>query len=525
MHSLKSVAVRISLAAMVVLFVGEALADTPSQETIDETAERAMKAFDAPGMAVSIVHEGELVHAAGYGIVETGKPAEVDEHTLFQIGSVAKAFTAATLALLADDGKLGFDDRVIDHLPEFRLSDPWVTREFTIRDLLTHRSGLPLGAGDLLMFPDGNATAAEIIRALGYFEPATSFRSEFAYDNLLYIVAGEVVARVSGKTFADYLEQELLTPLGMNDCVAYADRARPDAELATAHVLVDGELETTTTRVTPLVAAAGGIACSAQSMSRWMKFMLSKGKSDDGKQLVSEKTFAELVKPVTLLPVPGFLAEHAGAVLNAYALGWNFSTFHGEPMLSHGGGVWGMTTFIAVMPEQNLAVFASNNQMSAAPRAAVQAIVELYLRDSIADADEDWIEIFGEFAEDRSDAAEETVEKAWAARAADSKPALPLDAYAGVYRDPWYGTVKISVEDEKLWFRSDRNEPLQGPMEHFQHDTFVARWTDRRLNADAYVTFSLAPDGIVDGIRMKAVSPATDFSYDFHDLDLRREPK
>jgi hypothetical protein len=163
--------------------------------------------------------------------------------------------------------------------------------------------------------------------------------------------------------------------------------------------------------------------------------------------------------------------------------------------------------------------------MSAAPRAAVQAIVELYLRDSIADADEDWIEIFGEFAEDRSDAAEETVEKAWAARAADSKPALPLDAYAGVYRDPWYGTVKISVEDEKLWFRSDRNEPLQGPMEHFQHDTFVARWTDRRLNADAYVTFSLAPDGIVDGIRMKAVSPATDFSYDFHDLDLRREPK
>ena len=412
---------------------------------------------------------------------------------------------------------------VIDHLPEFRLSDPWVTREFTIRDLLTHRSGLPLGAGDLLMFPDGNATAAEIIGALAHFEPATSFRSEFAYDNLLYIVAGEVVARVSGKPFADYLEQELLTPLGMNDCVAYADRAAPNAALATAHVLVDGELETTTTRVTPLVAAAGGIACSAESMAKWMKFVLAEGRNDDGRQLVSEENFDELVKPVTLLPVPGFLAEHAGAVLNAYALGWNLSTFHGEPMLSHGGGVWGMTTFIAVMPEQKLAVFASNNQMSVAPRAAVQAIVGLYLRDTVPDADEDWIEIFGAFAEDRRDAANEVVEKAWTGRAADSKPALPLEAYAGVYRDPWYGTVRILLEDGKLWFRSDRNEPLQGPLEHFQYDTFVARWTDRRLEADAYVTFSLAPDGTVERIRMKAVSPATDFSYDFHDLDLRRE--
>ncbi len=254
-----------------------------------------------------------------------------------------------------------------------------------------------------------------------------------------------------------------------------------------------------------------------------MKFVLAEGKDEDGQQLVSAESFAQLVKPVTLLPVPGFLAENAGAVLNAYALGWNLSTFHGEPMLSHGGGVWGMTTFIAVMPEQKLAVFASNNQMSVAPRAAVQAIVELYLRDTVPDADEDWIEIFGAFAEDRRDAAEEVVEEAWAARAADSEPALPLEAYTGTYRDPWYGTVRISLDDGKLWFRSDRNEPLQGPLEHFQYDTFVARWTDRRLEADAYVTFSLAPDGTVERIRMKSVSPATDFSYDFHDLDLSRE--
>ncbi len=514
------------LLAIAGVLAGSAAAE-PSRKDIDDIVERALATFGSPGMAVSVVHGDGTVYAAGHGVLEIGKDkgerARVDEHTLFRIGSVSKAFTTAAMALLVDEGKLAWDDRVIDHLPEFRLHDAWVTREFTIRDLLTHRSGLPLGAGDLLMFPDGNATVDEVIGALRHFEPATSFRSEFAYDNLLYIVAGEVVSRAAGMPFEDFVETRLFAPLGMDDCVATIERAPDDATVATPHMEVDGEIETTTTRITSLSAAAGGIACSAEGMAKWLKFLLAEGAVGE-ERLISEQQFAELLKPVTLLPAPGYLAEHAGAFLNAYALGWGVSTFYGEPMYSHGGGVWGMTTFIAFLPGQDLAVFASNNLMTGAPRAVVNDVIDRWLSNSNPAAGKDWTAILSEVSADRGAAAAEVVEKAFSARDADSTPSLPLEAYTGTYEDPWYGTIRISMENGRLWFRSDRNEPLQGPLEHFQYDTFVARWSDRRLNADAYVTFAVNAEGDVAGITMKAVSPATDFSYDFHDLDLRRLP-
>lgn len=482
-----------------------------------------MESFEVPGMAVAVVREGDTLLAAGYGVTEIGSRERVDEHTLFRIGSVSKAFTAAALAILVDEGKLGWDEPVIDHLPEFRMHDPWVTREFTIRDLLTHRSGLPLGAGDLLMFPDGNASAADVVNALRHFEPATSFRSEFAYDNLLYIVAGEVVARGAGEPFVDFLERRLLTPLGMDECAATAGRAGPASRAATPHMLVDGELETTTTRITDLAAAAGGITCSARGMTRWLSFMAAEGAMADAERLISQTQFRQLIRPVTLLDVPGYLAKHAGAYLNAYALGWGVSTFHGQPMLSHGGGVWGMTTFLAILPEQGLAVFASGNQMSAAPRAVVNDLLEHFSKGADSAEATDWIAVLGEVSGDRQAAADEAVAEAFAARNAESTPSLPLESYTGTYRDPWYGEVRVALTDGgTLWFESQRNPPLRGPLEHFQYDTFVARWSDRRLQADAYVTFTLAPDGQVERIRMEAVSPATDFSYDFHDLDLRR---
>lgn len=516
---------RILIAAILLAATAPVATAAPSVRAIDEAVRRTMDEFRVPGMAVSVVYEGELYHASGHGILEIGAEQPVNDETLFQIGSVSKAFTAAALAVLADEGELSFDDRVIDHLPDFRMHDPWVTREFTIRDLLTHRSGLPLGAGDLLMFPNGKTTRDEIVHALRYLEPSTSFRSEFAYDNLLYIVAGEVVAKVSGTSFEDFLERRLLAPLGMNDCAATVERTPERARKATPHLLMDGELETTGTHAGPLIAAAGGVTCSARGMARWMSLVLAKGVTADGTRLISEVRFDELLTPVTILPAPGYLAEHAGAHLNAYALGWGVSTFHGEPIYSHGGGLWGMTTFIAILPEQDLAVFASNNLMSAAPRAIVNEVVDRFLVDVSPDAGVDWIGVIGEASRARRDAGAEAVAKAFAARAADSTPSLPLEAYAGTYRDPWYGEVHVTLEDDgRLWFRSERNEPLKGPLEHFQYDTFVARWTDRQLMADAYVSFALDPEGNVERIRMKAVSPTTDFSFDFHDLDLARVP-
>jgi len=495
----------------------------PSAEWIDASIKRAMDEFHVPGMAVSVVYDGEVYYSAGHGIAESGTHTAVDDRTLFQIASVSKAFTAATLAILVDEGKLNWDDPVIDYLPEFRMQDPWVTREFTIRDLLTHRSGLPPGAGDLLLFPQGKTTRNEIIHAMRYLTPNSSFRSKFAYDNLLYIVAGEVVARVAGTSFEDFLEQQLLVPLGMRDCTATLARASREAVKATPHVLVDGKLERTDSLETSIASAAGGVNCSARSMATWMTFVLNKGLTADGRQLISAAQFSQLLGPVTLLPGSGYVAENTGSFLNAYALGWGVSTFYGQPLFSHSGGLWGMTTFIALLPEQGLAVFVSNNLMSPAPRAVANAIIDQFLSGISPDAGKDWIAIVSDAANTRlSDAATRVAESA-ASRAVDSEPSLPLEAYVGTYRDPWYGDIFISANDDgELWFRSARSELLAGPLEHYQYDTFIARWTTRNLNADAYVSFTLAPDGAIERIRMKAVSPATDFSFDFRDLDLVR---
>jgi CubicO group peptidase (beta-lactamase class C family) len=511
------------LAVLALSVIAGPASAAPSKRSIEKSIKRSLETFHVPGMAVSVVKDGKVVYAGGEGVIEAGGEQRVDADTLFQIGSVSKAFTTAALAILVDEGQLGWDDRVIDHLPEFRMQDPWVTREFTIRDLLTHRSGLPLGAGDLLLFPQATSTVDEIIHALRYLTPSTSFRSEFAYDNLMFIVAGEVVARISGMPFEDFLEQRLLSPLGMDDCSATLERVKPGLVKATPHMLVGGQLEITLSGITPVSSAAGGINCSARSMTRWMNFMLNRGVTEEGVRVISEAQVDQLLKPVTMLPTRAYMAEHAGTFLSAYALGWDISTFYGQPMISHSGGVLGMTTFLVLLPHEDLGIFVSNNQMSPAPRAVANDLADQFLKGRSQDAGQDWIAIISDLYSAIQSEGAATVADAEAARNADSRPSLPLSAYTGTYRDDWYGDISITQDDDgRLWFQSGRSEALHGALEHFQYDTFIARWDDRRLNADAYVSFTMSPEGRIERIRMKAVSPTTDFSFDFHDLDLRR---
>lgn len=496
----------------------------PNRPAIEQAMQRTMDAFDVPGMTVAVVHQGQVHFTGGMGIRETGDEAPVTAETLFQIASVSKAFTAAALAVLVDEGKLAWDAPVIDYLPEFRMYDPWVTREFTVRDLLTHRSGLPLGAGDLLLFPEGNTSRDEIVHAMRFLKPSSSFRSQYDYDNLLYVIAGVVVEQVSGLAFEDFLEQRLLRPAGMQGCTASLERIGRRAATATPHVMVDGELQTTRSLITETSAPAGGINCNAEGMARWMQLVLNRGQTAEAATVISEAQFDQLLKPVTLVSPPAYMVEHAGAHLGAYALGWNVSSFHGQPMYSHSGGLWGMTSFIAVLPDLGLAVFASNNLMSAAPRAIVNDLLEAFMADSHQHTARDWTGIFSELVAQRQASASDTVAQADAARDRDSTPSLPLERYTGTYRDDWYGSIRISLTDAgQLYFASDRSESLAGPLEHFQFNTFIARWNERKLNADAYLSFSLTPEGQVEGILMKAVSPSTDFSFDFHDLNLRRE--
>lgn len=493
-------------------------AQEPTAEFIEQTAARAMETFNTPGMAIGIVKGGELVYAAGHGVrdIETGEP--VDPDTIFQIASLTKAFTTAALGILVDEGKLDWDDRVIDYLPEFRMYDRWVTREFTIRDLLTHRSGLGLGAGDLLFWPNQRSTRQDILEAMRHLKPETSFRTAYAYDNLLYVIAGEVVGAVSGMPWEDFVETRIMAPLGMDDCRALPSRVTDNDNRATPHMEVDGELQTTFFSGGGPTAAAGAANCNVTGLARWAAMHLARGALPDGERLLSAETHAELWKPVTLMPVSDILREHARTHFRTYGLGWGLQDFLGYLYVSHSGGLQGMTTYLALMPELDVAVIVLTNQFTPSYVTVANAILNSY----VSDSPEDWVAIIGDSMAEQGSDAQQVVDEAFANRNAESTPSLPLDAYAGTYRDAWYGDVSVDNDLGTLVLRFSRSELLAGPLEHFQYDTFVARWNDRSLLADAYVTFTLGPDGDVEAIRMKAVSPATDFSYDFHDLDLRR---
>ena len=494
------------------------LSQQPTAEEIDELAARAMETFQTPGIAIGVVQGGELVYAKGHGVREIGRSDPVDPDTIFQIASLTKAFTAAALGILVDEGKLDWDDPVIDSLPEFRMYDPWVTREFTIRDLLTHRSGLGIGAGDLLVWPQAKSSREDIIRAMRYLEPETSFRTAYAYDNLLYAIAGEVVRAVSGVAWEDFVEERIMHRLGMSQCRSLRDRVEDNPNRATPHMVVDGELETTFFSGGGATAAAGAINCNISGLARWAAMHLAGGVLPDGGRLLSEDTHAELWEPVTLRPVRDQAREHGRTHFNAYSLGWGLKDFYGYLHVSHGGALQGMTSHIGLLPEMDVAVIALCNQWSPAPAAVTSEILSAY----IADTPEDWVEILASARAERSDEAQKAVAEAFANRDADSTPSLPLEKYVGTYRDPWYGDVFVDRGEDGLAMRFSRSELLTGPLEHFQHDTFIARWLERSLHGDAYVTFTLGADGEVEAIRMKKFSPDTDFSFDFHHLDLRR---
>jgi CubicO group peptidase (beta-lactamase class C family) len=493
----------------------------PTPDEIDVVTMRAMEAFQIPGVAIGVVKDGELIYARGHGVREIGKPEPVDADTIFQIASLTKAFTAASLGILVDEGKLDWDDPVIDYLPEFRMHDPWVTREFTIRDLLTHRSGLGLGAGDLLFWPEARSTIGDVIRAMRFLKPETSFRTAYAYDNLLYAIAGEVVTRVSGVAWEDFVEKRIFEPLGMTECRAAPDRVQGHPNRATPHMVVDGELQTTFFSSRGATAAAGGINCSVNGLAKWAAMHLSGGELSGEKRLLSGETHRELWTPVTLIPVRGWAREHGRTHFSTYGLGWRLSDFHGHLLVSHGGALQGMTSAFGILPEKGVAVIVLNNQWSAAPRAVALGILNAY----VSKNPEDWVAVFSKREAEGAGKAKQEVEEALANRNAESTPSLPIEFYAGTYRDSWYGDVFVEQAADGLVMRFSRSDLLTGPLEHFQYDTFIARWLDRSLYADAYVTFILDAEGGVEAIRMKWVSPDTDFSFDYHHLDLRRVEK
>ena len=490
-----------------------------SPSTIDATVARAMKAFQVPGMAVGIIKDGKLVYAKGYGVRELGKPAQVDADTLFQIGSNTKAFTTAALALLVDAGKIHWDDKVIDYLPQFRMQDPYVTREFTIRDLLTHRSGLGMGAGDLMFFPATDFSRDEIIHGLRYLKPVSGFRSKFDYDNLLYMVAGQIIPAVTGKSWEDFVTERILDPLQMQPCAASYTRISDRSDVASPHVLIKGELRAIPVLNMDAVGPAGTINCSINGMAKWLETQLAAGKTPTGQQLFTAERSEEMWSMNTVIPPSPLLATMYRTHFNGYALGWGVQDVLGYKKVAHTGGVLGSVTWVAMIPELQLGVLVFTNQESGMAMEAVgDQILDAYLKAPRRD----WVEIGTEYGAKRDAAAKSIEDAAAKIEGSSGSPSLTLAAYAGTYRDPWRGEATVRLDNDKLILKISRTDSLEGPLTPYSGNIFIVHWKDRTLNADAYVRFEQGYDAKVAEMTMRAVSPATDFSFDFQDLDFSK---
>jgi len=515
---------RLLPALLILALPSAALADPPAG--LAERVESLRESFHTPGIAVSIVEDGRTTFAQGFGRTELEGGRSVDADTNFFTGSTGKAFTTAALAILVDQGRIGWDDRVIDHMPDFRMYDSWVTREMTIRDLLVHRSGLGLGAGDLLFVPRSNLSREETVRRLREIRPATSFRSGYAYDNVLYVAAGQLIEEVTGQTWEAFMLEHVLRPAGMGRATVDAAGRRATRNLAHPHARVNGAIrglgdleELSEDWVIPANAApAGGLTISANDMTRWLALQLARGDLPGEARLFSEAQSSEMWNPTVLMParpLPGPLAGIQPMFSN-YALGWNVRDYRGERVVMHSGGVYGSIAMVVLIPGRNTGFYiALNSEDSALLNGLTYELLDHYL----GAPPTDWTAHFRSFL-DQLLAGAVTALQAPTAQPAQVGPSLPIGRYVGRYTDPWFGTIAIREEGGTLHVDWPHWPGLTATLEHHQYDTFRTRFSDPAVEP-AYVTFALGADGSVDRITMQPVSPVADFSYDYRDLEFR----
>jgi CubicO group peptidase (beta-lactamase class C family) len=506
------------------LVTAAAAAQAAPPPGFEQRVEQLRKAMGVPGVTIAIVEDGKVTLAKGWGVRDISTNQPVDADTIFFTGSTGKAFTNAALATLVDEGKIKWDDRVIDHMPDFRMYDPWVTREMTIRDLLVHRSGLGLGEGDLLFLPNSTLSRMETVRRIRYLKPATSFRYGYAYDNILYMAAGQLIEAVSGETWEQYIHDHVFAPLGMNHSTdtaaefnASPDHARPHSRSGAAiHGLGKQTPLDDTATIAQNAAPAGGLAISANDMSRWLLTQLAHGKiPGSDKRLFSDEQSQQMWTGVVPTPIRRFPAEFAvtNPNFNLYALGWDISDYRGAKVVGHDGAVLGSQATIALLPGKNVGIFIAAN--------SEDGEIILGLRDELLDyylgyPQSGWPEKFHDFKLKRLAAAAKQVQTA-EAKPAPIGPSMPLERYVGDYTDPWYGTIQVRQAGKGLTISFPHSSGMEGPLTHYQYDTFR---TSPKLDwvEPAYVTFSIGADGKVDRVTMKPVSPAADFSWDYQDL-------
>ena len=461
---------------------------------LDAYVAKAVSDWRVPGLAIAVVKDGRIVFAKGYGVRELGKPAPVDTQTLFAIGSTTKAMTAASLGMLVDEGKLRWDDRVTKYLPGFQLADAYVTRELTIRDLLTHRAGL--GNGDVLWYHADN-TPEEVIRRARFIEPAYSLRSSFIYQNVMYAVAGQVVAAVSGMPWERFVRTRIFGPLDMRNTVPLLDSAAKRSNVASPHYRFGDTIRVIANAPVDAVASAGAVWASVADMARWMRFVLDSARVG-GQRLLAPATYAEWLKPQTMVTVGEFYptARLTKPHWTTYALGWFQEDYAGRMVDFHTGSIDGMVAIIGLIPDERLGVYVLANLDHAEVRHALMyKVFDLYLGNPPRDWSTELLRLYGGIRA----AADSARRRTEARRIPDTHPSLALSRYAGTYADSLFGSVSVAVENGALRLRTSSSHA--GTLEHWEYDTFRLRW-DNAWEGTDFVTFTIGQNGVPTRLEM-----------------------
>ena len=495
-----------------------------SSKQIDSLVADALLKFKVAGAAVAVVKDGKVIHSKGYGLVDINTKQAVNENTNFQIASNTKAFTTTALAILEEEGKLKWTDKVIDHIPAFKMYNDYVTENFNILDLLTHRSGLGLGVGDLMFFPDGtDFTIQDVVSCFQYFKPVSAFRTQFDYDNLLYMVAGEVIARASGMSYELFVQKRIIAPLQMNNTfVGYLQKDK--SNLAAPHSSESGSIKTIDSYDIGMADAAGGIFSNVADMSKWMNVRLNKGKYgiDLNSSLFSLENHNEMWRIHTVLETND--NPRYNSHFNGYGLGWVLTDVVGKFEVSHTGGLPGMLSIVTMYPDLNLGIVILTNTENGG--GGLFSSVTNTISDSYLGLDDyAWIDKMVAWSNVDKNEGDSVTKKTWEQVELVKKNKVKNENFIGIYSDKWFGDVEVFEKNKQLWIKCSRSPKLNGTMALYNETTFAIKWEYQAMNCDAFALFSVDETGKAQAIKMEGISPNIDFSFDFHDLDLKRIKK
>lgn len=464
-------------------------AQTDLPQDFDDWVEAGRKDWSIPGMAVGIVKDGEVIYAKGFGEKRLGSKETVDENTVFSIASVSKNMTAAGLGILVDEGKIDWDDKITDHIPWFQFKDPWVTNQMTIRDALTHRTGLGRILGNRLQFMT-QSSRDEVLHQMRYMDFEKPFRSNFVYNNVMYSLAGQIIEYTDGRTWDAFLKEELFAPLEMTSTSTNMVELEQQENVAYPHQEIKGDVVEISRRNWDNAGPAGGVNASINDLNKWMLMQLEVPGSYKSNTIISRKAMNEIHKPQMIRGQADALDAQ-----NSYGFGWSITDYKGKRVITHGGATDGFNTAMYLLPEENIGVVVVGNTFNGFGNAVAYQVMDAFIDGS----DKDWNEHFLSNYKQQYQRTEKARKEIDESRKKKTKPTLSLEDYVGIYDSEAYGKVVVEKEGKNLKIKFWDDSDLKGDLEHWHFDTFRNIWKNPALREE-FMQFHLNKKGEVEAL-------------------------